>query len=83
MRTGTCLAADGHLVAERHDVVRKVLVKQREFAHHVVDGASVELLVASAKLRNRNLAVRHALTRRDQLVEFHQAGFLGLGTHAC
>ena len=77
------LAADDHLVAERHDVRRQVLVQKTKLAHHVVDAARVELLVTLAEFldRNRDLAVRDPLTVRDQLVEFHQSGLFGLRTH--
>lgn len=63
---GECLAAECHFVAQRHDVARQVLVKQRQFAHDVVDTARVELLVSFAEFLDRdwNRAVRNPLARR-------------------
>ena len=79
------LAADGHLVAKRHDVVRKVLVEKRQFAHDVVHAARVELLETLAKFlhRDREFVRWDVLALCDELVEFHQASFLGLGAHIC
>ena len=78
-------AADDHFVAERHDLVRQVLVEKARLSHDVVDASGVELLETLAELlhRNREFVCRHALALRDELVEFHQSGLFGLGTHVC
>ncbi len=79
------LTANDHLVAERHDLVREVLVEKAGLAHHVVHASRVELLEPFAELlhRNRELVRGDGLALRDKLVQLHQTGLLGLGPHVC
>ena len=82
---GERFSAHDHLITERHDVRRQVLIEKTRLSHHVVDASRVELLETLTEFleRNREFVRGNVLTLFNQAVKFHKARFFGLGSHIC
>ena len=80
---GKGFAADGHLIAQRHNVAGEILVKQTIFTHDVIDTSGIKFFVTLAQLfyGNRDLAIRNPLADGNKFIQFHQTGFFGFFSH--